>query len=67
MEFELWPQQTELEIRLYGKLYHHEIHCNASRREPMGSSGCSCEYSTRRRERHLQILNAKPSQKRSLP
>ena len=45
----LWPNQTELEVRLLGKRYHHEIHCNADRRKPMGCEMCSCKYSKSRR------------------
>lgn len=53
-------QQTELEIRLFGKQYHHDIWCNASRREPMGCSGCSCQYNPNRRERNAQRKDGKP-------
>lgn len=39
-----WPKQTPLEERLYGKIYHHDLHCNAGLRAPMGCPGCSCYY-----------------------
>lgn len=40
-------QQTPLQELLLGKLYPHDGHCNASRREPMGCLVCSCHLRKR--------------------
>lgn len=35
--------------------YYHELHCNASRREPMGNAGCSCLMYKRARAAEQQL------------
>lgn len=42
------PVRTPLEDLLYGKRWHHDLHCNA-KRGPMGGGGCSCFYAPGRR------------------
>lgn len=46
----IWPKQTPLEERLHGKMYHHDLHCSASRRGPIGQPGCSCYLNPNRRK-----------------
>jgi len=53
--FENEPR-TPLQELLSGKRYHHDWWCSADYRKPMGCEGCSCEYSSRRREKHLNDL-----------
>lgn len=34
--------QTQLEKKLFGKVYNHEMVCSGDRRKPIGSPGCCC-------------------------
>lgn len=40
-------------------VYYHDVHCNASRQEPMGNYGCSCFMTQRAKRAENNVKEAK--------